>query len=54
LPSGIVAEVVFDGDESLLDDDDDDEESDEDDCADAHGPASISAATRPSNTTILA
>jgi len=66
-PSGTVAGVAS-GDEVSLDDDEvddeeddeasDDDESDdgdEDDCADAPGPASISAdSARPSSTTILA
>lgn len=69
LPSGMVAGAAS-GDEASLDDDEvddedeedddasDDDESDDDDevdCADAPGPASISAdSARPSSTTILA
>jgi hypothetical protein len=47
-------DVSLDDDE--VDDEDEDEvESDADDCADAPGPASISAdSARPSSTTILA
>ena len=69
LPSGMVAGAAS-GDEASLDDDEVDDEDEEDDdasdddasddddevdCADAPGPASISAdSARPSSTTILA